>query len=47
MRLRRKPWVRPELEKCKFFINSPCKNIGKWNKIFKEEAPIHIELGCR
>ncbi len=44
MRLRKKPWARPELEECEFFVNDPCTNIGKWKKIFKKKAPIHIEL---
>jgi len=46
MRIRRKAWVRPELEECKFFIDNPIENIGKWNKSFKKEQPIHLELGC-
>ncbi len=46
MRMRRKPWVREELASCKFFIDNPSENIGKWDKIFKEKQPIHLELGC-
>ena len=46
MRIRRKAWVRPELEECKFFIDNPIENIGKWSKSFKKEQPIHLELGC-
>ena len=46
MRMRRKPWVREELANSKFFIDNPCENIGKWNKIFSKKQPIHLELGC-
>jgi len=46
MRMRRKPWVREELANCKFFIDNPSENIGKWNKIFAKKQPIHLELGC-
>ena len=46
MRMRRKPWARPELAECKFFIEEPSKNIGKWQGCFKIKQPIHMELGC-
>ena len=46
MRIRRKPWVRQELEECEFFVSNPCDNIGKWHKKFKNLQPIHLELGC-
>jgi len=44
--MRRKSWVRPELEKCEFFIDNPCENRDKWNGCFKKQQPVHIELGC-
>ena len=46
MRIRRKPWARPELEQCDFFLKEPTANFGKWNKVFKNENPIYVELGC-
>lgn len=46
MRIRYKKWARPELEACEFYIDNPEENKGKWNSIFKEEKPIHMELGC-
>ena len=46
MRIRCKPWARPELESCDFFINEPEKIKGKWNKTFLNNKPIHLELGC-
>jgi len=46
MRIRKKPWVRQELEECEFFIKNPCENIGKWHSKFKQKQPLHLELGC-
>ena len=46
MRIRKRAWARPELENCKFYIDKPEQNKGKWHKCFKNEQPIHMELGC-
>lgn len=46
MRIRTKPWAKKELEECNFYINNPEINKGKWNEYFKNENPIHMELGC-
>lgn len=46
MRLRRKPWARPELESCDFFVVNPINLKGKWTKIFPKKNPIYLELGC-
>lgn len=46
MRIRRKPWARPELEACGYFIENPAELKGKWRKRFEKENPLHIELGC-
>ena len=47
MRMRKKPWARPELESCEFFIINPKENKGKWKEIFKNKNnPIYLELGC-
>lgn len=46
MRIRRKPWARPELAVCPFFVDNPADNKGKWNKSFKRNQPLHMELGC-
>ena len=46
MRMRRKPWARPELEACDFFIQKPSEYKGKWREYFKNENPIYLELGC-
>ena len=46
MRIRFKPWARPELEASKFYIDNPESYEGKWKELFKNESPIHLELGC-
>lgn len=46
MRIRRKAWAIPELENCKFYISYPELFIGKWNKVFDNLNPIHVEFGC-
>ena len=46
MRIRYKPWARPELEASKFYIDNPQDYKGKWKTLYKNEAPFHIELGC-
>lgn len=47
MRMRKKPWARPELESCEFFIINPKENKGKWIDTFKNKNnPIYLELGC-
>lgn len=46
MRLRRKAWARPELEKDPKVIYNPTDFRGKWNEVFGSAHPIHLELGC-
>ena len=46
MRLRKKPWARPELESCNFFIVNPKDYKGKWNESFDNKNEIYLELGC-
>lgn len=46
MRIRYKPWARPELEASEFYIDNPQEYKGKWKTLYKNEAPFHIELGC-
>lgn len=46
MRLRRKPWARPELAACDFFIDDPPRHKGHWQELFGNNHPIHLELGC-
>ena len=47
MRIRFKPWARPELESSEFYIDNPEEYKGKWIEIFENKNnPIHLELGC-
>ncbi|MEE5992386.1 MAG: tRNA (guanosine(46)-N7)-methyltransferase TrmB [Oscillospiraceae bacterium] len=46
MRIRCKPWARPELEACPFFIADPKANKNHWNEVFRNDKPIWLELGC-
>ena len=47
MRIRFKPWARPELEASYFYEDNPEEYIGKWKEKFKNENnPLYIELGC-
>ncbi len=46
MRIRCKPWARPELESSTFFIAEPAKNRGHWDNVFGNGKPIYLELGC-
>ena len=46
MRIRFKPWARPELEASKFYIDNPEEYKGKWRELFSNDNPIYLELGC-
>ena len=46
MRIRFKPWARPELEASQFYIDTPEEYKGKWKELFENNNPIHLELGC-
>lgn len=46
MRIRRKPWARPELAECPFCIDDPENHIAHWHELFPKQQPLHLELGC-
>ncbi len=47
MRIRHKPWAKPELEACPFYIHEPQSCKGQWYKLFSNpEKPLYVELGC-
>ena len=46
MRIRCKPWAKPELEACNFCINTPEDLKGKWQNEFNNGKPVYLELGC-
>ncbi len=46
MRIRHKPWAKPELEACPFYVPNPAEQKGKWNELFADKKPLYVELGC-
>lgn len=46
MRIRCKPWARPELEASNFFIAKPQNYKNHWQEVFANDKPIYLELGC-
>ncbi|OFI07025.1 tRNA (guanine-N(7)-)-methyltransferase [Clostridium acetireducens DSM 10703] len=46
MRLRKKWWARPEMEASPLVVTNPREYKGKWIEEFKNNNPIHLELGC-
>ncbi|KAJ51814.1 tRNA (guanine-N7-)-methyltransferase [Clostridium tetanomorphum] len=46
MRLRKKWWARPEMEEAQLCITNPRDFKGRWKEEFKNNNPIHLELGC-
>ncbi len=46
MRMRTKKWAKPELAVCPFYIKNPEDYRGNWKGYFKNDNPIHLELGC-
>lgn len=46
MRIRHKPWAKPELESCPFYVCEPKAQKGNWSEIFPKKQPLRLELGC-
>src|SRR5690554_3623126 len=46
MRLRKKWRARPEMAADEKSILNPYDNKGKWQEVFGNDHPIHVELGC-
>lgn len=46
MRIRHKPWARPELEACSFFVQNPDEKKGQWQSLFPKKQPLYLEMGC-
>lgn len=47
MRIRHKPWAKPELEACPFCVQEPNEQKGHWYSLFSDSSkPLYIELGC-
>ena len=47
MRIRKKRWAQPELDKCPYYIPKAEVYKGKWHEVFPcPERPVYMELGC-
>ncbi len=46
MRMRRRAWTEPELERCPWFIEEPATHIGHWPELFEKRQPVMLEIGC-
>lgn len=46
MRMRNKPWAIPELKENPLAFFDPEENKGKWNQVFGNDNPIHLEIGA-
>ncbi len=46
MRIRCKPWAKPELEACPFYISKPKACKGHWAEQYEKAQPLRLELGC-
>ncbi|MBQ3393540.1 MAG: tRNA (guanosine(46)-N7)-methyltransferase TrmB [Oscillospiraceae bacterium] len=46
MRMRRKPWARPELDVSEIYIKDPVRWRGHWQESFEKKQPLTVELGC-
>ncbi|MCD8219409.1 MAG: tRNA (guanosine(46)-N7)-methyltransferase TrmB [Ruminococcus sp.] len=46
MRIRCKPWAKPELEACPFYLPDPTACKGQWEACFPKKQPLRLELGC-
>lgn len=47
MRMRRKPWARPELAACNYYVSDPSSKKGRWRECFTNSGnPLYLEIGC-
>lgn len=46
MRIRKKKWAESELNQCNFYIKKAEQYKNRWRALFKNSAPLYIELGC-
>ncbi len=49
MRIRTKPWAKPELEACNYYIDCTENFKGKWRDVFSDYSSskkLYLELGC-
>ena len=46
MRMRRKKWAMPELQACPWVVLDSDACRGRWQSLFPNGQPLHLELGC-
>ncbi|MEG1932133.1 MAG: tRNA (guanosine(46)-N7)-methyltransferase TrmB, partial [Pygmaiobacter sp.] len=46
MRMRHKPYAKPELDACPFYVASAEAQRGQWQSTFQQPQPLILELGC-
>lgn len=47
MRMRFKPYARPELLACDFHVHEPLAHAGHWKELYaRPDQPWHVEMGC-
>lgn len=46
MRIRKKKWAENELNNCEYFVKEPKLHKGKFNSLYKNKGPLHLDLGC-
>ena len=46
MRLRKIPGAEEAVQKSPYVVSSPENYIGTWNVLFKQDAPLYLEIGC-
>ncbi len=47
MRMRFKPYARPELLACPFHVHEPLDHAGHWHELYaRPNQPWHVEMGC-
>jgi tRNA (guanine-N7-)-methyltransferase len=46
MRMRTKPWAKPELAVCDYYIKEPKTRKNEWQDFFAKKQPLYLDLGC-
>lgn len=46
MHIRHKPWARPELAVCPYFVSQPTALKGQWHDRYGRPQPLWAEFGC-
>ena len=46
MRLRKIPGADEAVQESPYVVGAPENYIGTWNALFRQEAPLYLEIGC-